>query len=304
MKTKLVIAAGTGFLGNILIQHFSEQFEEIVVLTRGNGRVKNNISYVNWDAKHIDSWIYALENAHVLINLAGKSVDCRYNEKNKAMILNSRVDSTHVLNEAIDLLKNPPLHFLNASTATIYEHSEINFQDEITGTIGNDFSMNVAKAWEAAFYSKENPKTLKIALRIGIVFGKNGGALPVLKNLTKLLMGGKQGKGNQYISFIHEQDFASAVDFIIQNKITGSINLVSPNPIQNQDFMQILRNQFKVFTGMPTPKFLLKIGAIIIRTEPELILKSRKVVPTRLLQAGFKFKFPDAKSALNQIYPQ
>lgn len=304
MKTKLVIAAGTGFLGNILIQHFSEQFEEIVVLTRGNARVKNNISYVNWDAKHIDSWIHALENAQVLINLTGKSVDCRYNDKNKAMILNSRIDSTNVLNEAIDLLKNPPLHFLNASTATIYKHSEVNFQDEISGTIGNDFSMNVAKAWEAAFYSKENPKTLKTALRIGIVFGKNGGALPILKNLTKLLMGGKQGKGNQYISFIHEQDFASAVDFIIQNKITGSINLVSPNPIQNHDFMQILRNQLNVFFGMPTPKFLLEIGAIIIRTEPELILKSRKVVPTRLLQAGFKFKFPDAKSALNQIYPQ
>uniref|UniRef100_UPI00404941AA TIGR01777 family oxidoreductase n=1 Tax=Flavobacterium sp. TaxID=239 RepID=UPI00404941AA len=301
---KLVIAAGTGFLGNILINHFSKQFDEIVVLTRGTAKVKNNISYVNWDAKHIDSWIHALENAQVLINLTGKSVDCRYNEKNKAIILNSRVDSTNVLNEAIDLLKNPPLHFLNASTATIYEHAEVNFQDEISGTIGNDFSMNVAKAWEAAFYSKNNPKTLKTALRIGIVFGKSGGALPILANLTRLYFGGKQGKGNQFISFIHEQDFASAVDFIIQNKITGSINLVSPNPIQNQDFMQILRNQLKVFAGFPIPEFLLKIGAVLIRTEPELILKSRKVVAARLMQAGFKFKFPDAKSALNQIYPK
>ena len=301
MKNKLIIAAGTGFLGNVLIQHFKNKFEEIIVLTRGKSETKNRIKYINWDAKSFSGWEKELENADLVINLAGKSVDCRYNEKNKAEILASRIDSTKILNEAILQCENPPKHFINSSTATIYRHSEDKEMDEYTGEIGNDFSMNVAKSWEKTFYEVETPNTLKTAIRTSIVLGKNGGAFVPLKKLTQLGLGGKNGNGRQFISWIHEKDFARAVEFIIEKKLSGSINVVSPKPIHNEAFMKKLQKAIGIPFGLPISKTLLEFGAIIINTEAELVLKSRNVIPKRLTENGFEFEYADLDKTLKNL---
>lgn len=298
---KLIIAAGTGFLGQVLVNHFRDKFEEIVILTRGKSQIIDGIKYVNWNARTFTGWEKELENASVLINLAGKSVDCRYTKKNKKEILWSRIDSTKILNKAVLNCQNPPKHWLNSSTATIYRFSLDKQMDEVGGEIGNDFSINVALSWEKAFFKTETPKTLKTALRTSIVLGKNGGAFIPLKTLAKIGFGGKQGKGNQFVSWIHEDDFADAVDLIIQKQITGVINVVSPEPIRNVDFMQKMRKAVGFPFGIPINKFLLEIGSFLIRTETELVLKSRNVIPKRLLENGFRFKFGDIDEAFRDL---
>jgi uncharacterized protein (TIGR01777 family) len=298
---KLIIAAGTGFLGQGLIHHFKSKFDEIVVLTRGKSQTIDGIKYVNWNARTFSGWENELENASVLINLAGKSVDCRYTKKNKKEILWSRIESTKILNKAVLNCTNPPKHWLNSSTATIYRFSLDKQMDEVDGEIGNDFSINVALSWEKAFFKTETPKTIKTALRTSIVLGKNGGAFIPLKTLAKCGFGGKQGSGNQFVSWIHEEDFANAVDFIIQKEITGVINIVSPEPIPNAAFMQKLRKAVGFPFGIPMNKFLLEIGSFFIRTEPELVLKSRNVIPKRLLENGFEFKFGDVETAFENL---
>ena len=298
---KLIIAAGTGFLGNVLIQHFKNKFEEIVILTRGKSEIKNQIKYVNWNAKSFSGWEKELENTDVVINLAGKSVDCRYTEKNKTEILASRIDSTKILNEAILQCKNPPKHFINSSTATIYRHSEDKEMDEYTGEIGNDFSMNVAKTWEKTFYEVETQKTLKTAIRTSIVLGKNGGAFIPLKRLTQLGLGGKNGNGSQFVSWIHEKDFARAVEFIIEKELSGCINVVSPLPVRNEEFMKKLQKEIGIPFGLLISKSMLEIGARIIKTETELVLKSRNVIPKRLTENGFEFQFGDIDKTFKNL---
>lgn len=299
--SKLIIAAGTGFLGQVLIHHFKNKFEEIVILTRGKSQIIDGIKYVNWNAKTFSGWESELENATVLINLAGKSVDCRYTSKNKKAILLSRLESTKILNKAVLNCKNPPKHWLNSSTSTIYRFSLDKQMDEVEGEIGNDFSINVALSWEKAFFKTETPNTLKTALRTSIVLGKNGGAILPLKTLAKIGFGGKQGKGNQWISWIHEDDFARAIEFIIKKEMTGKVNIVSPNPISNTDFMQKLRKAVGVPFGISLNQFFLEIGSFIIRTETELVLKSRNVIPKLLLEKGFAFKFENIDPAFQDL---
>jgi len=299
--SKLIIAAGTGFLGQVLIHHFKNKFEEIVILTRGKAQIIDGIKYVNWNAKTFSGWESELENATVLINLAGKSVDCRYTSKNKKAILLSRLESTKILTKAVLNCKNPPKHWLNSSTSTIYRFSLDKQMDEVEGEIGNDFSINVALSWEKAFFKTETPNTLKTALRTSIVLGKNGGALLPLKTLAKIGFGGKQGKGNQWISWIHEDDFARAIEFIIKKEMAGKVNIVSPNPISNTDFMQKLRKAVGVPFGISLNQFFLEIGSFIIRTETELVLKSRNVIPKRLLERGFAFKFENIDPAFQNL---
>jgi uncharacterized protein (TIGR01777 family) len=298
---KLIIAAGTGFLGQVLLHHFKDKFEEIVILTRGESKTVDTIKYVNWDAKTFSGWENELENATVLINLAGKSVDCRYTIANKKEIYSSRIDSTTILNQAVLNCKKPPKHWLNSSTSTIYRHSEDKQMDEIDGEIGDDFSMNIAKSWERTFFETETPNTLKTALRTSIVLGKNGGAFVPIKTLAKIGFGGKQGQGNQFISWIHEKDFARAIEFIIQEKIVGIVNVVSPKPTRNNHFMQKLQKEIGIPFGIPIPKIVLEIGSFFIRTQPELVLKSRNVIPKRLLENGFKFKFENLDIAFQNL---
>ncbi len=297
MKT-IIIAGGSGFLGQVLENHFSKKGFLIKILTRHP--VKEN--HVFWDAKTIGKWISELENSVALINLTGKSVDCRYTKKNKKRIYDSRIDSTKILGKAINNCENPPKVWFNSSTATIYRHSLDKEMTERNGEIGDDFSMNIAKSWEKEFFEIVNPKTRKIALRTAIVLGKKGGAMIPLISLTKYGFGGKQGLGNQKVSWIHETDFASAVEFLlIQNHLEGVFNLSVPNPTNNKTLMKTLRKEMKIPLGIPHPKWILEIGAKIIGTETELILKSRNVIPQRLLEHGFTFNYITIQKALNNL---
>ncbi len=297
MKT-IIIAGGTGFLGQVLENHFSKNGYSIKILTRNP--TKEN--HIYWDATSLGKWSDSLENTEALINLTGKSVDCRYTTKNKKLIYDSRIDSTTILGKAIQQSKNPPKLWMNASTATIYRYSLDIEMTETNGEIGDDFSMNIAKSWEHAFTKIETPTTRKILLRTSIVLGKKGGAFIPLKTLTKLGMGGKQGSGKQKVSFIHELDFVRAVEFLIENKkLNGTFNITVPKPTKNDIMMKIFRKEVGIPFGIPQPEWILKIGAKIIRTEPELVLKSRNVIPERLLIEGFKFNYPTIEKTIKNL---
>ncbi|OJX29914.1 MAG: TIGR01777 family protein [Chryseobacterium sp. 36-9] len=295
---KIIIAAGTGFLGRNLENYFLDKNYEVKILTR-NPKRKNEIF---WDAKTIGIWKDELEYADVLINLAGKSVDCRYNDKNRKEIYNSRIDSTRVLQSAIDECQNPPKIWLNASSATIYVHSETHLNTEKNGIIGDDFSMNICKSWEKEFFKKENQNIRKVALRTSIVLGKNDGAFPKFKQIAKLGLGGKQGRGNQLMSWIHIDDFCEAVNFIIENEnFEGAINITVPKPLSNENMMGQIRKKIKVSFGIPSPVWLLELASVFIKTETELMLKSRNVYPEILLENDFKFRYDTFEKALEEL---
>lgn len=299
---KIVIAGGTGFLGSCLINHYAGTDTQVFILTRGKPFAQGNTHYITWDGKTGGTWIEVLEHADVLINLNGKSVDCRYTTQNKQLIYSTRLDATAVLGKAIQSSQHPPKLWINAASATIYRHSLDKEMDEYTGEIGSGFSVDVCKQWEHTFNSIETNQTRKIIIRTSIVLGKKGGALKPLKMLVKSGMGGKQGPGDQYFSWLHENDFVNIIDFLISNATTeGIYNLVSPEPVTNQHIMHALRSAVGIPFGIPIPELLLKFGAFLINTETELILKSRRVVPKRLLDAGYKFKFDKIESALNQL---
>ncbi len=296
---KIVIAGASGFLGRSLTKYFIEQNHQVIWLIRSIRETGLPVDQVQWDGINRGDWVQALEGADVLINLSGKSVDCRYTAANMRQIYDSRLLSTSILGEAISQLENPPKVWLNASSATIYRHSEELEMDEFSGEIGTGFSVDVCQKWEQSFFDSQTPLTRKVALRIAIVLGRDGGALQPLINLCTVGLGGWQGSGNQFFSWIDEIDFVRAVDHLIRNKeATGVYNLSSPNPIPNRDFMKTLRDVLGVKFGIPLPELLLEIGAFFIRTETELILKSRRVVPSKLIAEGFKFVFPNLTDSL------
>ena len=293
MKGKIVIAGGSGFVGQYLNKKFKAAGYEVIIISRST-------DHVSWD--DISLITEALENAVLLINLAGKSVNCRYNEKNKKEILDSRIDTTRLLGEATGCCTKPPPLWINSSTATIYRHAEDRPMTESTGEIGTGFSVNVATNWEEAFFGFTLPQTRQVALRMAIVLGNDGGVIKPLKNLVRLGLGGKQGSGRQMFSWIHIEDLFSIISFIQQhNEISGVLNAAAPNPISNKIFMQQLRKHMGVKFGLPAPVWLLKAGAVLIKTETELILKSRWVIPERLSAAGFQFQYPDIDTALQKI---
>jgi uncharacterized protein (TIGR01777 family) len=239
-------------------------------------------------------------------------VDCRYTAANKREIYDSRVQSTLLLNQVIASLKQPPRLWINAGTATIYRHAFDRPMDETNGELGGNeadapakwrFSIEVAKAWEEAFFSHTTPRTRKIAIRSAITFSPDrSGVFAVLLRLARFGLGGAQGSGSQFVSWIHEVDFLRAIDFLIEHEeLSGVFNLASPNPLPNRDFMRGLRNAWGVRVGLPAPEVLVKIGAFFLRTEPELILKSRRVVPGRLLDCGFEFVYPEWPDAARDL---
>lgn len=291
----ILIAGGTGFLGQALEKYFSEQGKMVRILTRK----PNKSNHVYWDAQHLGEWMQEMEWADVLINLAGKSVNCRYSEKNKQDILSSRIDSTQILCTAITKSENPPKLWLNSSSATTYVHSETQQMTEDEGVIGDDFSMNVCKRWEDTFFQCQLNHTRKVALRTSIVLGSDGGALPMLKRISRFGMGGKHGNGKQFFSWIHQEDFCRALDHIIQHAdIVGPVNVTAPHPVRNIELMEGIRRRYRIPFGISQPKWLLEFGAAIIGTETELLLKSRNVVPERLLESGFNFEFETIQKAL------
>jgi uncharacterized protein (TIGR01777 family) len=298
---KVILAGGSGFLGKCIIDHYRSN-TRIIVLTRGEPRTSENVQYVQWDCKTLGTWAEIFEGTDVLINLNGKSVNCRYTEQNKKLIYSTRLVTTEVLGKVIQQCANPPKLWINSSSATIYRHALDRPMDEETGDIGTGFSVDVCQQWEKTFKSIQTVSTRKVAIRTAIVLGKGGGALTPLKNLAKLGVGGKQGPGNQYFSWIHEQDFVNIIDFISgHDELNGELNVSNPNPITNEHIMRALRKAVGVPFGIPMPTWVLEFGAMLIGTETELVLKSRRVVPKRLLDAGYKFQFTTIEDALTDL---
>ena len=299
---KIVIPGGSGQVGQILARHFHARRHLVTVLSRSPQPAPWRV--VPWDGITSGEWIDDLEQSDVCINLAGRSVNCRYTAANRRAIYDSRIRSTHLLNDAIGSLKVPPRLWVNASTATIYRHALDREMDEATGELGGgeagapdtwNFSIDVAKSWEQAFFSTPTPRTRKVAIRSAMTFSPDrGGVFDVFSGLVRRGLGGSQGPGNQFVSWIHEADFARAVELLIEREeFTGVVNLASPRPLPNRDFMKALREAWGVRFGLPTPRWMLEMGTFLMRTESELVLKSRRVVPGRLLAAGFRFLFPE-----------
>lgn len=311
---KIVIAGGTGFIGQELIKYFGKE-NNIVVLTRklpvaNNNRNSynslapaelNNVRFIKWDGKTVGNWANELEGADLIINLAGKSVNCRYNRENKKEILESRVNAVNVIGEAIKKCSRPPACWINASSATIYRHSIDKPQDEYNKDFQNGFSVDVCLAWENAFQNQQTPNTRKIALRMAITLGSGGVLIPYF-NLLKMGLGGKQGSGKQMYSWVHITDTCRMIEWIAENKnVEGIFNCASTNPVTNKFFMQTLRKVTGYKIGLPAYAWMLKIGALIIGTESELVLKSRWVLPTKITAAGFQFNYPKLEEALTEI---
>lgn len=308
---KIVIAGGTGQVGTILARDFQANGHDVVILSRKASQSKRRI--VEWDAETLGDWTQEFERADVLINLAGRTVNCRYNAKNRRQILDSRVKSTKAVGEAISKAKNPPRIWLQSSTATIYAHRYDVPNDESTGIIGGNepdapdtwnFSIDVAKNWEAAATQFALPKTRLVLMRSAMTMSPDkDGIFDVMLGLVRKGLGGTAGGGRQYISWIHDLDFIRAVYWLIKHEeLSGAVNLAAPNPLPNRDFMRILREASETKIGLPATALMLEIGAFFMQTETELVLKSRRVVPTKLLESGFEFEFPNWNEAARNLY--
>jgi len=309
MRNCIVLAGGSGFIGRLLTNNLVSGNNDIVVLTRSPGPPGQSIRQVRWDGRTLGEWARELDGARALVNLAGRSVDCRYNARNRREILESRVDSTRVLGEAIARCNKPPPIWLNANTATIYKHTFDQPMDEATGVIGatpeakDEFSIQVARAWEETLFEAATPATRKVALRTGMVFAASkGGVYRVLRGLTQWGLGGRIASGRQFISWVHEIDLCQSVEWLIdRDDFTGPVNVASPNPIPQREMMRIIRRECGVPFGLPATRRMLEVAAYVHRTEAELIIKSRRVVPGRLLAAGFQFRFPRMENAVREI---
>ncbi|MFZ4799295.1 MAG: TIGR01777 family oxidoreductase [Bacteroidia bacterium] len=298
MKPKIIIAGGSGFIGNEMANYFKNRFE-IVILTRNKTENINGIHFINWDGKTFGNWTNELENAIAIINLTGRSVNCRYSEFNKNEIYESRLAGTNIIGKAIINCKNKPKIWINAASATIYRNEYEQPNTEEKGIIGEGFSVDVCKKWEQMFYSFKIDNVRQINLRIAIVLQKDKSVMIPFKNLAKLGLGGKAATGKQLFSWIHIMDFCKAIDFLIhKNNAVGTYNLAAPNAITNSYFMNTIRTKMGIPFGIPQPKWLLEIGAWIIKTETELIVKSRWVYPARLLNEGFKFEYNTIDKAI------
>ncbi|PYE47757.1 TIGR01777 family protein [Paenibacillus barcinonensis] len=289
---KIVLAGGTGFVGQDFASRFQKLGYDVLIISRQPG-------HISWEDR--GAITQALEGAALLINLAGKSVNCRYTDENRKIIMDSRTETTHILGEALLACVHAPELWINSSTATIYRHAEDRPMTEQDGEIGSGFSVEVAKAWEKAFFEFHLPSTRQVALRIAIVLGK-GGVMEPLTNLVRFGLGGAQGTGTQQFSWIHIEDLFRMVLFLQEHhQLQGVFNASSPHPVTNRELMASLRQQMGVRVGLPSPRWMLELGAMFIRTETELVLKSRWVIPDRLEREGFTFTYASLDSALADI---
>jgi uncharacterized protein len=311
MKTKIILAGGSGFLGSVIEDYFAARGIEVVILTRRPKTRAGLTREVRWDGATVGDWLKELEGAQALINLAGISVNCRYHACNRKLMLDSRLNSTRVLGDAIARCANPPPVWLNSSTATIYKHTFGPAWGE-AGEIGgcaeakDIFSVHVATEWERVFSEAKTPRTRKVALRCAMVLGhaKNS-VLPSLLRLGRLGLGGSLAGGRQFVSWIHKDDFCRAVEWIMEHENTrGAVNLAAPNPVTNAEFMATIRKVCHAPFGLPAPRWLLEVGAFFLRTETELLIKSRRVAPDKLLANGFAFRHPYLLPAIEQLVAQ
>jgi uncharacterized protein (TIGR01777 family) len=309
---KILIPGGTGQIGRILRRHLHAEGHEIVVLSRSDRADGSPGRMVRWDLLGSGAWTAEFNGADVVVNLAGRSVNCRYTPANRSAILQSRVQSTEAIAQAISRADRPPTLWLQSSTATLYGHRFDAPNDETSGWIHRnapgyraswDFSVQVAEAWETAVSRHPTPHTRKVLLRSAMTMScDRGGVFDVLLGLVRKGLGGTNGSGRQFVSWIHEQDFVNALRWILaHDHLEGPVNLAAPVPLPNRDFMRALRHAWGVPLGLPATEWMLEIGALFLRTETELILKSRRVVPGRLLESGFTFEYPDWPTAAAEL---
>ncbi|MFB9994627.1 epimerase [Deinococcus oregonensis] len=310
---RLVIAGGSGFLGRALAQHFcgSEGTElkgtgeggwDVVILSRSRPQGPTPARWVAWDGVRQDAWARELDGAAAVVNLAGRTVNCRYSAQNMLEIYTSRLESTRALGRAIRDAAQPPPVWLNSSTATLYRDARDHAQTEAAGEIGSGFSVDVARRWEAALMEETLPHTRRVALRTAMVYGVGaGGVMQTTDAVVRLGGAGAMAGGGQYVSWVHERDFCRAVAFLIEQEMSGSVNLCAPHLLPNREFLRNYRAAWGVLLGIPSTAGLIRLGARVMNSEAELLLKSRWVTPQRLLQAGFVFEFPHWAGAITEL---
>lgn len=303
---QVILAGGSGFLGRALAAHFRSLGREVVVLTRTPTLRADGVREVGWDARTLGDWAREFDGAAAVINLAGRSINCRYTPENRRQILASRVDATRAVGEAIARTAQPPPVWLNASAAAVYKHSDAPMDETgesaPTPEIGDAFSIEVVRAWESALEQARTSRTRKVAMRITLVFGTEGGAYPVFRRLARLGLGGRAGSGRQWVSWIHVADFVRAVEWLLQrDDLSGPVNVTAPHPVPQAEMMRLLRQSCGVPFGLPAAEWMVRLGARFMGTEPELILKSRRIVPGKLVASGFRFEFPELRAALEQL---
>jgi uncharacterized protein len=306
---KVVIPGGTGQVGTLLARALLGRGHEVVLLSRGGHGAAR---VVPWDARTLGPWAREIDGADVVVNLAGRTVNCRYTEANLRAMLDSRVDSARVVGQAIAQAARPPRAWLQMSTATIYAHRHDGPNDEATGRIGGDEpgvpaywrrSVEIAQAWERAQAEAATPATRRVALRTAMVMSPDtGGIFDVLLGLVRRRLGGSAAGGRQFVSWIHEHDFVRAIELIVgRDELAGPVNLAAPHPLPQGELMAALRRAAGVSLGLPATRWMLEVGAFVLRTDTELLLKSRRVVPRRLLEAGFVFQFPEWPAAAREL---
>ncbi len=304
---KIVIPGGSGQVGTMLARAMHADGHEVVLLSRRPAATPWRA--VEWDGRTGGAWIRELDGADALINLAGQSVNCRYHQRNRRAIMSSRIESTRAVGKALQQVARPPHVWLQASTATIYAHRYDAPNDERTGILGGQepdapsswkFSIDVATAWEREAIEHQSPRTRQVLLRSAMTMSPDSGG--VFDYLLRLGLGGTCGRGDQFMSWIHEYDFIRSVYWLIDHsELAGPVNLAAPYPLTNREFMRALRTAWGISLGLPAPTWLLEFGTLVLRTESELVLKSRRVVPTRLLQSGFEFAYRAWSDAAGEL---
>jgi len=308
LKKRIILAGGSGFLGQALARHFSALRWEVVVLTRQPKPRADGLREVAWDGETVGAWAHELEGAEAVVNLCGRSVDCRYTATNRKVLLASRILPTRAIGQAIANCVVPPRVWLNASSASLYKHTfDLDMDEEgaqgATPEAKDSFLIELIQQWEQAFNEAQTPRTRKVALRTTMVLGMNrNSVVPVLRRLTRLGLGGRMGSGKQFVSWIHEEDYCRAIEWVITHEaLSGPVNFTAPKPLPNAEMMRLFRELCGVPFGLPATEWMLELGAVFLRTETGLIIKSHRVLPGRLLASGFTFRFPHFREALEGL---